>query len=99
LEVIEKWKDHDLVKIIFAPHAPYTGSTLLLFWFTFLVDDAAFQLMKDVSKSLHQRIHIHLHETNQEVVDHVAAHKIRPIERMKNLGKSAHLSFVTNKDS
>ncbi len=26
LEVIEKWKDHDLVKIIFAPHAVYTGN-------------------------------------------------------------------------
>lgn len=53
--------------------------------------------MKQVSKSHHQRIHIHLHETKQEVVDHLAAHKIRPIERMNNLGKfavnSIHLPF------
>lgn len=31
LNVIEKWKDHDLIHAIFAPHAPYTGTYMFIY--------------------------------------------------------------------
>ena len=58
----------------FAPHAPYT------------VDDDALSRIATLAEELDVPVHIHLHETAQEVEDHVATHGMRPLERLKRLG-------------
>jgi len=71
---VGKWKNHDRITAIFAPHAPYT------------VDDETFLHMKEISEKHDIKIHLHLHETKKEVDDHVTENKMRPIERIKKLG-------------
>jgi 5-methylthioadenosine/S-adenosylhomocysteine deaminase len=75
-EEVEKWKGHDKVRAIFAPHAPFT------------VDDNTFLYMKEISDKNNIKIHLHLHETKQEVDDHLKneIYQIRPIERLNKLG-------------
>ena len=45
-------------------------------------------MMKKVSQEIHGKIHLHLHETKQEVDGHLSdpLYGIRPIERIKKLG-------------
>lgn len=57
-----------------APHAPYT------------VSDDAFAEVAKLSAELELPVHVHLHETANEVDEHVARHGVRPLERMARLG-------------
>jgi 5-methylthioadenosine/S-adenosylhomocysteine deaminase len=49
------------------------------------VDDKTFLAMRTEAEEHDVRVHIHLHETKQEVDDHVPIHKKRPIERLNDL--------------
>jgi 5-methylthioadenosine/S-adenosylhomocysteine deaminase len=57
-----------------APHAPYT------------VGDAAFRRIATLAEELDLPVHVHLHETADEVAASVAAHGRRPLERLEALG-------------
>lgn len=74
IEVHDAFRDSPLVTTAFAPHAPYT------------VSDAPLERLRVLSDELDVPVHTHVHETAQEIADHVAAHGRRPIARMDELG-------------
>ncbi len=63
-----------LLSFCFAPHAPYT------------VSDDTFRRIRTYAQQLDTPIHVHLHETLQEIADSEAAFGMRPIERLDRLG-------------
>ncbi len=73
-EVHDAWRDDTLVTTAFAPHAPYT------------VNDANFERVRMLSDQLDIPVHLHLHETAQEVQQSVEEHGQRPIARIDRLG-------------
>ncbi len=74
LQLHEQYRHHPLISTAFAPHAPYT------------VSDGPLEQVKIYAEKLDIPIHIHLHETKDEVNDAVANTGMRPIERFKKLG-------------
>ncbi|HET7656345.1 MAG TPA: TRZ/ATZ family hydrolase [Luteimonas sp.] len=73
-EVHDQWRDDPLVATSFAPHAPYT------------VSDANFERIRMLSDQLDIPVHLHLHETAQEVEQSQDKHGQRAIARMDRLG-------------
>jgi 5-methylthioadenosine/S-adenosylhomocysteine deaminase len=73
-EVHDQWRDDPLVSTAFAPHAPYT------------VSNANFERIRMLSDQLDVPVHLHLHETAQEVAQSQEKHGQRPIARMDRLG-------------
>lgn len=73
-EVHDQWRDDALVATAFAPHAPYT------------VSDANFEHIRMLADQLDLPVHLHLHETAQEVAQSQEKHGQRPIARMDRLG-------------
>jgi 5-methylthioadenosine/S-adenosylhomocysteine deaminase len=67
-------KDEPLLSFCLAPHAPYT------------VSDATFERVATYAGELDLPVHIHLHETADEVRESVATHKLRPVRRLQKLG-------------
>jgi len=70
----DEYKAHPLVSAAFAPHAPYT------------VSDQSLTRIRKLSDELDLPVHLHLHETADEVADSLAEHGARPIERLRRLG-------------
>ena len=73
-EVHDAWQGHPLVATAFAPHAPYT------------VGDASFERIRMLADQLDIPVHLHLHETAQEVQQSIEKHGQRPIARIQRLG-------------
>ncbi|MCA0394823.1 MAG: amidohydrolase family protein, partial [Proteobacteria bacterium] len=73
-EVHDQWRDDALVATAFAPHAPYT------------VNDANFERVRMLADQLDVPVHLHLHETAQEVQQSIEEHGQRPIARLDRLG-------------
>lgn len=73
-EVHDQWRDDPLIGTAFAPHAPYT------------VNDANFERVRLLSDQLDIPVHLHLHETAQEVQQSIEQHGQRPIARIDRLG-------------
>ena len=73
-EVHDQWRDDALIAAAFAPHAPYT------------VSDANFERIRMLADQLDLPVHLHLHETAQEVEQSQQKHGQRPIARMDRLG-------------
>jgi len=74
LEVHEHYRNHPLISTAFAPHAPYS------------VSDAPLQRIRVLADELDLPVHIHLHETADEVDQALHATGMRPIERLAQLG-------------
>ncbi|MCH9674611.1 MAG: TRZ/ATZ family hydrolase, partial [Gammaproteobacteria bacterium] len=72
--VHDELKNEPLVTTTFAPHAPYTVSDETLSRITMLAEE------------LDIPIHMHLHETQHEVDESLAASKRRPLARLRDLG-------------
>lgn len=70
----DRWQGHPLIGFSIAPHAPYT------------VSDASFTHARAIADELELPIHIHVHETAQEIADALAAHGCRPLARLARLG-------------
>ena len=68
------YHDEPLLSFSLAPHAPYT------------VGDETFQRIAVLSEELDLPIHIHVHETQDEIVQGLAQHGVRPLERLRKLG-------------
>ena len=62
------------VNTTMAPHAPYT------------VSDAPLETVRTYADELHVPIHMHIHETSDEVANAVASDGKRPLERLNDLG-------------
>jgi len=72
--VHDAWRDDPLIATAFAPHAPYT------------VSDANFERVRMLSDQLDVPVHLHLHETAQEVRQSLEQHGQRPLARIDRLG-------------
>jgi 5-methylthioadenosine/S-adenosylhomocysteine deaminase len=73
-EVHDQWRGDALIGTTFAPHAPYT------------VNDANFERIRMLADQLDIPVHLHLHETAQEVEQSIEKHGQRPIARIDRLG-------------
>src|SRR5207237_4934833 len=74
LEVRDRYGDEPLASFCLAPHAPYT------------VSDATFRQVATLAAELDLPVHVHLHETGEEIERSLAEHGLRPIERLRRLG-------------
>ena len=74
IEVHDQWRDDALVATAFVPHAPYT------------VSDANFERIRMLADQLDLPVHLHCHETPQEVADSIKLHGQRPLARLDRLG-------------
>jgi 5-methylthioadenosine/S-adenosylhomocysteine deaminase len=74
LALRDRWLDDPLVSFTLAPHAPYT------------VGDEALRRVATLSRELGLPVHIHVHETAEEVAQGVERHGCRPLERLHRLG-------------
>ena len=74
LAVHDEFRGEALIGTSLAPHAPYT------------VGDASFERIRVLADQLDVPVHLHLHETLQEVEDSKRDHGARPFARMRALG-------------
>ena len=74
LAVHDELRGDALVGTSFAPHAPYT------------VSDASFERVQRLSTELGLPVHLHLHETADEIADSLRDHGMRPFARIGQLG-------------
>lgn len=73
-EVHDAWRGDALVSTAFAPHAPYT------------VSDANFERVRMLADQLDMQVHLHTHETAQEIADSLKEYGQRPLARLDRLG-------------
>lgn len=74
LNARDSWVQHPLLHFALAPHAPYT------------VSDASFERIHTLAAQLQLPLHIHIHETADELQQHAQQHGCRPLERLARLG-------------
>lgn len=74
LEVHDQFRNHSLISTAFAPHAPYT------------VSDQPFERIRVLADELEIPIHMHVHETRDEISHGISRYGNRPIERLRQLG-------------
>lgn len=74
LALHEHYRDHPLIRVAFAPHSPYA------------VSDAPLQRVRALADELEVPIHIHLHETRDEILQSLRDHGERPLSRLNRLG-------------
>lgn len=74
LEVHDRYRDHPLVQTSFAPHAPYS------------VSDPVFERIVTLANQLDVNIHMHVHETADEVQQAEDSTGMRPLARLEQLG-------------
>jgi 5-methylthioadenosine/S-adenosylhomocysteine deaminase len=67
-------RNHPRLSFMLAPHAPYT------------VADATFEKVATLAAQTGLGIHIHIHETQHEVIQSLEQHGERPLERLERLG-------------
>ena len=70
----DQYRHHPLISVAFGPHAPYT------------VSDAPLLKIATFAEELDIPIHMHVHETAQEVSDALASSGKRPMQRLAELG-------------
>jgi 5-methylthioadenosine/S-adenosylhomocysteine deaminase len=74
LALRDQWGDAPLVSFCLAPHAPYT------------VSDATFGKVAKLAAEVDVPVHLHVHETEQEIERSLAEHGVRPLARLERLG-------------
>ena len=74
LALRDRLGEQPMASFCLAPHAPYT------------VSDATFRQVATLAAELDLPVHVHLHETADEIARSVAEHGVRPIERLRRLG-------------
>lgn len=74
LALHDRYREHPLIRVAFAPHSPYA------------VSDAPFERIRVLADELEVPIHVHLHETHDEVVQSLRDHGERPLGRLDRLG-------------
>lgn len=92
LALHDTFRDNDLINIGFGPHAPYT------------VGDETLKKVAVLAQEMDTPIHIHLHETAQEVEESIQKYGVRPTQRLMDLGllspltQCAHMTQVNEID-
>ncbi len=92
LQVIDDFKHSSFANVCFGPHSPYT------------VSRATLERVATLANELDANIHIHAHETRQEVSAFIEEHKIRPLELLNDIGlasprlQCAHMVHASDSD-
>jgi len=92
LAVFDHYKDYELIKTAFAPHAPYT------------VSDKPLKRVCTLANELELNVHMHIHETEFEVSEAVKHTGKRPLSRLHDLGlltpslQAVHMTQLENDD-
>jgi len=73
LELHDKIRHDPLLSTAFAPHAPYS------------VSEASLQKIRVLADELDIQIHMHVHETENEINESMARFGVRPLERLSQL--------------
>jgi len=74
LALHDRLKGDGLVRVLFAPHAPYS------------VSDAPLRRIRTLAAELDLPVHMHVHETEQEIEQSLSTHGRRPLARLDTLG-------------
>jgi len=74
LALRDELREHPLLSFCMAPHAPYT------------VSDRTFARLITLAEELDLPVHMHVHETKDEIAQSIAQHGVRPLERLQRLG-------------
>lgn len=74
LALHDRYRGHPLIRVAFAPHSPYA------------VADGPLERVRTLADELEVPIHIHLHETRDEVIASLRDHGERPLARLDRLG-------------
>ncbi|MBI3045057.1 MAG: TRZ/ATZ family hydrolase [Betaproteobacteria bacterium] len=74
LAMRDSLKNEPLLSFCLAPHAPYT------------VGDRTFERIAVLQGELDLPLHIHVHETREEIEQSLARHGVRPLARLQRLG-------------
>lgn len=89
---IEKYKNHPLVQVSLAPHAPYS------------VNDDSLLRLKEISDEYKLPIHMHVQETAGEVEQEIEKNHKSPLKRLKDLGllssqfQAVHMTQIDDAD-
>jgi len=70
----DHYRHHPRITTAYAPHAPYT------------VSDSTLESIIMNAEELDLPIHMHIHETADEIAESIKQYGVRPLERLKNLG-------------
>ncbi len=85
-------RDEPLITTCFAPHAPYT------------VSDTPLRTIATYAEELNLQIHMHVHETADEVRQSLERHGVRPLQRLQQLGllspslMAVHMTQLTDEE-
>jgi 5-methylthioadenosine/S-adenosylhomocysteine deaminase len=74
LKLRDALREHPLLSFCMAPHAPYS------------VSDRTFSRLLTMAEELDLPVHMHLHETGEEIARSIEQHGVRPLERLRRLG-------------
>lgn len=74
LELHDQYRNDPLISTVFAPHAPYT------------VSDQPLAHIQTLAEELDIPVHIHVHETADEIAKSHEHHNGRPLQRLERLG-------------
>jgi 5-methylthioadenosine/S-adenosylhomocysteine deaminase len=74
LALHDRYRNHPLIRTAFAPHSPYT------------VSDAPLAKINTLAQELGIPIHMHVHESEEEIAQGLELHGKRPLERLAALG-------------
>lgn len=91
-DILSEWRDHPLIQVCLAPHAPYT------------VNNNIFTKVKNLATQYNCRIHLHLHETAHEIEQSLIEYKKRPLKRIYELGlvdsnlQCVHMTQINDED-
>lgn len=92
LALHDQYRSIERINVGFGPHAPYT------------VGDAALERVAILAEETQASVHIHLHETPDEISQSIKDHGVRPAERLARLGilgpltQCVHMTQVTDDD-
>ncbi len=92
LALHDQLRHQPLINTTFAPHAPYT------------VSEQPLEKIRTLADELELQIHMHVHETQQEVLDQQHKNNQTPIQRLHQLGllspsfMAVHMTQLSDKD-
>lgn len=92
LSVHDNYRNNELIKVGFGPHAPYT------------ISDSSLERVRMLADELDACVQIHLHETAHEVKESMDERGQRPLQRLEQLGllsprlQCVHMTQVTDQD-
>jgi 5-methylthioadenosine/S-adenosylhomocysteine deaminase len=92
LTLHDKYRKDGLISTAFAPHAPYTTA------------DAPLERIRMLADELDIQVHMHVHESRDEIIGSLEQYGMRPLERLNKLGlvgpqlMAVHMTQLTDEE-